>query len=136
MVEYANRDDHRRNREPDTVPARFNVYAIWERPACGEWSLRYIGRRESNDGVIRLRQHLFHCPSGTWSKRLKVAAALEAGSDIAVSMVHVTPEPMRLAVEDYLIARAAARGDCAWNQKQKATRREKKRRPRAEKTAR
>lgn len=81
-----------------------NIYALWMRTSSVDnWVPMYIGQRTRNDGWSRVKQHLFHTPSGTWSKIKEVTKFIEAGYDIGVTFINVTPDSMRLTLEDELI---------------------------------
>lgn len=119
LVDYTGLAQHRDGLLPASLPDAVNVYALWERlPGAEAWLLRYVGQRMEADGHSRLRNHLFHCPPATGSMRPRVEAAVLSGSSIAVTAVHVSPDPLRLAVEEWLLSRVPQ--EHLWNSKLRA----------------
>ena len=124
-IAYSDAVDLASNRLPSTLKTgRINVYALWVRAkGRSDWQLMYIGQRSARSGWSRVAQHLFATPKGTQSKLDSVREALNRGDCIGVTAILVTPDSMRLAVEEELIARnAAVLGGLPWNIKGKAKR--------------
>ena len=96
-----------------------NIYALWMRKSfVDKWVPMYIGQRTCNEGWSRVKQHLFHTPSGTWSKIKEVTKFIEAGYDIGVTFINVTPDSMRLTLEDELIFHNTSSSNALpWNDK-------------------
>lgn len=96
-----------------------NVYAIWSRASNSEkWVVMYIGQRTKDKVIERIKQHLFKTPSGTQSKIEKVKAQLSNNCTIGISAILITPDPLRLSVEDQLIFRNTNKdSDLPWNNK-------------------
>jgi len=81
-----------------------NIYAIWARASSSDkWIVMYIGQRSKNNVVERIKQHLFKTPSGTQSKIEKVKERLSNNHEIGISTIFISPDALRLSVEDQLI---------------------------------
>ncbi len=96
-----------------------NVYAVWSRGKDSDpWRVMYIGQRTKQFVVERIKQHLFKTPNGTQSKIEQVKQFVQSGKQIGLSAILVTPDPVRLSVEDQLIFRNTnAETDLPWNNK-------------------
>lgn len=104
-ISYIDKLELKNNVLPEIIGKNpINIYALWMRKSSvDEWVPMYIGQRTSNDGWSRVKQHLFHTPEGTWSKIKEVTKFIETGFDIGVTFINVTPDSMRLTLEDELI---------------------------------
>jgi hypothetical protein len=96
-----------------------NLYALWSRDSDSDlWRVMYIGQRTRQFVVERIKQHLFQTPRGTQSKIEAVRQRVQSGKTIGLSTILVTPDPVRLSVEDQLIFRNTnAETDLPWNNK-------------------
>jgi len=96
-----------------------NLYALWSRDTGSDpWSVMYIGQRSQQYVVERIKQHLFKTPNGTQSKLEQVRKLVQSGKQIGLTAVLITPDPVRLSVEDQLIFRNAnSVTDLPWNSK-------------------
>jgi len=96
-----------------------NVYALWTRDSDSDpWKVMYIGQRTKNNVAERIKQHLFKTPKGTQSKIEKVRALVQAGKQVGLSTILITPDPVRLSVEDQLIfINTNTQTDLPWNNK-------------------
>lgn len=98
-----------------------NIYALWSRARDSEensWQVMYIGQRTRKRVIKRIKQHLFSVPSGTQSKLEQVKQLVMNGNEIGISAVLVTPDSMRLSVEDQLIFKNTnSETDLPWNNK-------------------
>ena len=81
-----------------------NIYAIWSRASnSDQWEVMYIGQRSKGKVIERIKQHLFKTPNGTQSKLAKVKELVAINHQIGISTILITPDPLRLSVEDQLI---------------------------------
>ncbi|MFY2825602.1 hypothetical protein [Ruegeria sp. MALMAid1280] len=81
-----------------------NVYALWSKDqGTGYWQLRYIGQRKSKGIRERLCQHLFSKDRRTGAQLENVQMCLENNQDVGVSVIQVTPDEVRSAIEELLI---------------------------------
>ena len=81
-----------------------NIYAIWSRASNSDkWVVMYIGQRSKSKVIERIKQHLFKTPSDTESKIEKIKEHLNNNYEIGISTIFVSPDPLRLSVEDQLI---------------------------------
>lgn len=96
-----------------------NIYAVWSRDNGSEpWRVMYIGQRTQQFVVERIKQHLFKTPNGTKSKLEQVKVLVQSGKQIGLTTVLVTPDPVRLSVEDQLIFHnTSSESDLPWNHK-------------------
>jgi len=96
-----------------------NIYAIWSRkPNADNWNTMYIGQRSKNKVIERINQHLFKTPIGTQSKLSQVSESLSNNCDIGISTILISPDPLRLTVEDQLIfSNTNNYHDLPWNKK-------------------
>lgn len=96
-----------------------NIYALWAREDdVDPWATMYIGQRTQQFIAERLRQHLFHTPARTQSKIHKVTELVQQNWQIGITVILVSPDPVRLAVEDQLIyLNTDAATDLPWNTK-------------------
>ena len=96
-----------------------NIYAIWSRLLSSDkWTVMYIGQRSESDIIGRIKQHLFTTPSGTRSKIEKVKELVLKDYQIGISTIFVTPDPLRLSVEDQLIFKNTNNAsELPWNHK-------------------
>lgn len=96
-----------------------NVYALWSRDNDSDpWRVMYIGQRTQQFVVERIKQHLFKTPNGTQSKLEQVKQLVQSSKQIGITTVLITPDPVRLSVEDQLIFRNTNNeSDLPWNNK-------------------
>jgi hypothetical protein len=96
-----------------------NIYAIWSRASSSnKWEVMYIGQRSKGNVIERIKQHLFKTPSGTQSKLEKVKDLVILNHYIGISTILISPDPLRLSVEDQLIFINTNNGsDLPWNNK-------------------
>lgn len=124
-IRYENSDNLRENSSlnesalTQEIDNGRNIYAIWAREnASSDWTVMYIGQRSMPACKDRIKQHLFHTPSGTQSKLLEVKNLVQQGYEIGLSTVLVNPDSMRLSVEDKLIYTNTPDTDALpWNNK-------------------
>lgn len=96
----------------------FNIYVIWVCVAGNSWQPMYLGQRKCQSSLQRLVQHLYACPHKTASKLHHVLAARRAGNSVGVTVAFVSPDSLRLAIEEELIYRNTSRvEDLPWNDK-------------------
>jgi len=109
-ITYSNIDDLSKNAIGNTsvieqeVGDDANIYAIWVRASGSDkWIIMYIGQRSKNKVIERINQHLFKTPSSTQSKIEKVKEKLACDYEIGISTIFISPDALRLSVEDQLI---------------------------------
>lgn len=90
-----------------------NVYALYTRRAEGAWSVVYVGQRKSEGLRERITQHLINKDTRTGSMLEAVKTAVSDGREMAVSYIHVSPESLRLYVEETIIAKR--KDQLSWN---------------------
>lgn len=83
-----------------------NVYALFVRgnELGPEWTVRYVGQRKARELRERMTQHLVQKNQRTGSMLERVKASVHQGYEIAVSLIAVEPESLRLFVEETIIA--------------------------------
>ncbi len=124
-ITYTNTDDLSQNitiNEPviaQEVGDDANVYAIWSRASNSDkWEVMYIGQRSKGNVIERIKQHLFKTPNGTQSKLEKVTELVALNHHIGISTILISPDALRLSVEDQLIFINTNNGsDLPWNNK-------------------
>ncbi|MDD9180781.1 MULTISPECIES: hypothetical protein [Aliivibrio] len=96
-----------------------NIYALWVRgKSCSEWTPMYVGQRTESKIIERIKQHLFKKPKQTQSKLSKVENVVSKGSSIGITTIHVSPDPLRLSIEDQIIYQNTPTGKVLpWNNK-------------------
>jgi len=78
----------------------------------------YVGQRSKGNVIERIKQHLFKTPNGTQSKFEKVKKLVASNHHIGISSILITPDPLRLSVEDQLIyTNTNNDSDLPWNNK-------------------
>ncbi len=90
----------------DTLTGRANVYAFFVRNkgTQASWQVKYVGESKRLDLKTRLTAHLIFKSQKTGAKFADVQkAVLEDGQEIAVALIMVNPESLRLAVEEEII---------------------------------
>lgn len=125
-INYTNTNDLSKNNTmknksviAQEVGENANIYAIWSRLLSSDkWTVMYIGQRTESEIIGRINQHLFKTPSGTWSKIKKVQELVLKNYQIGISTIFVTPDPLRLSVEDQLIFKNTNNSsELPWNHK-------------------
>lgn len=124
-IAYTNTDDFSANAVlneaviAQEVGAGANIYAVWSRDGdANPWRAMYIGQRTQQFVVERIKQHLFKAPNGTQSKIEQVKQLVLDGQQIGITAVLITPDPVRLSVEDQLIYRNTNnQTELPWNNK-------------------
>ncbi|MCC6758003.1 MAG: hypothetical protein IT395_00035 [Candidatus Omnitrophica bacterium] len=98
-----------------------NVYAIFVRNKKSEkesdWEKMYVGQRKCSGIRERITQHLIKKHSKTGSMLKKVKKAVLKGKEVGLSFIKVEPEPLRLFVEETIIAKHnnKYKKDLPWN---------------------
>ena len=82
-----------------------NVYALYTRRPNEAWSVVYVGQRKSEGLRDRITQHLVNKDSRTGSMLETVKMAVNDGREMAISYIHVSPESLRLYVEETIISK-------------------------------
>ncbi len=125
LITYTDRENIESNKDKndeaiaEEIGKGANIYAIWSRkPNTDNWNTMYIGQRSKKKVIERIKQHLFKTPKGTQSKLENVRDALSNDFDIGISTILITPDPLRLSVEDQLIfSNTNSYHDLPWNNK-------------------
>jgi hypothetical protein len=90
-----------------------NVYALYTRRDEEPWKVAYVGQRKSDGLRERITQHLI-CKDGRTGSMLEaVKTAVSDGRQIAFSFILVSPESLRLYVEETIIKKRKA--TLSWN---------------------
>jgi hypothetical protein len=90
-----------------------NVYALYTRRGEEPWKVVYVGQRKSEGLRERITQHLI-CKDGRTGSMLEaVKAAVSDGRQIAFSFILVSPESLRLYVEEAILVKRKA--TLPWN---------------------
>lgn len=90
-----------------------NVYALYIRRPGDAWAVVYVGQRKSEGLRERITQHLINKDSRTGSMLEAVKTAVSDGREMAISYIHVSPESLRLYVEETIIAKRQEQ--LSWN---------------------
>jgi hypothetical protein len=97
-----------------SLRGRANVYALYlRRPKSDEWRPVYVGQRKSVEMRQRLTAHLICKNPGTGSMLEAVKTAVASGESVAISLILVRPDSLRLFVEETIIATHKSR--LPWN---------------------
>lgn len=99
-----------------------NIYALWvKRTGSDQWVLMYVGQRTRKMIKARLNQHLFKKPTKTQSKIDFVRKEIASGSRIGVTTVLISPDSLRLSVEDEIISNLTKeKSNLPWNLKSRS----------------
>jgi hypothetical protein len=93
-----------------------NIYALWvKKQKSKDWELMYIGQRKSKYILSRLKEHFFKKDKRTGSQLEKIQDEIRKGNKIGVTVIKVSPDIMRTAVEEYLICKLKQERCCDWN---------------------
>jgi hypothetical protein len=98
-----------------TLRNQANIYAIFlrERDKKSPWQVVYVGERKSSGLRERITEHLIAKDRRTGSKLDEIKKAVASNHEVGLSFIMVTPEALRLSVEETIIAKNKER--LPWN---------------------